>query len=240
MNAISMHEARAQAQAVPLDKIDLSDGELFRTDTVWPYLARLRREAPIHYLPEGQHGPFWSVTKYKDIMQVEVNHQTYSSDIFLGGINIRDVPMEHRRPMFIAMDPPKHDDQRMTVSPIVAPANLAKMEAHDPRAGRAAILDSLPRNETFNWVDKVSIELTTQMLATLFDFPFEDRRLLTHWSDVATTIPAGSGAEGWARREAELMECAKYFTRLWNERVNAPPSTDLISMMAHGDRPRGT
>ena len=237
MNAISMHEARAQAQAVPLDKIDLSDGELFRTDTVWPYLARLRREAPIHYLPEGQHGPFWSVTKYKDIVQVDTNHQVFSSESSLGGITLFEVPSQMRRPNFIAMDPPKHDAQRMAVSPIVAPANLAKLESLI-RSRAVAILESLPRNETFNWVDKVSIELTTQMLATLFDFPFEDRRLLTHWSDVATTIPAGSGAEGWARREAELMECAKYFTRLWNERVNAPPSTDLISMMAHAPATR--
>ena len=237
MNAISMLEARAQAQAVPLDKIDLSDGELFRTDTVWPYLARLRREAPIHYLPEGQHGPFWSVTKYKDIVTVDTNHQVFSSESSLGGITLFEVPSQMRRPNFISMDPPKHDAQRMAVSPIVAPANLAKLESLI-RSRAVAILESLPRNETFNWVDKVSIELTTQMLATLFDFPFEDRRLLTHWSDVATTIPVGAGAEGWARREAELMECAKYFTRLWNERVNAPPSSDLISMMAHAPATR--
>ncbi len=237
MNALSMHEARAQAEAMPLDQIDLSDGELYRTDTVWPYLARLRREAPVHYRKDGQHGSFWSVTKFKDIMTVDTNHQVFSSESSLGGITIFDVPSQMRRPNFIAMDPPKHDAQRMAVSPIVAPGNLAKLESLI-RSRAAAILDSLPRNETFNWVDKVSIELTTQMLATLFDFPFEDRRLLTHWSDVATTIPTDGSAEGWARRESELMECAKYFTRLWNERVNAPPSTDLISMMAHAPATR--
>jgi cytochrome P450 len=52
-------------------------------------------------------------------------------------------------------------------------------------AGR--ILDGLPRNEIFDWVDPVSVELTTQMLAILMDFPFEERRKLTHWSNVATT-----------------------------------------------------
>ena len=140
--------------------------------------------------------------------------------------------------MFIAMDPPKHDAQRKVVSPIVSPANLANMEGLI-RSRAAKILDELPIGETFDWVDRVSIELTTQMLATLFDFPFEDRRKLTWWSDVATTIPEPGGlVETDDAKLAILMECLGYFTRLWNERVNAPPAGDLISMMAHGEATR--
>ena len=237
MNATSMQEARDRAAAVPLDQIDLSDGELYRTDTVWPYLERLRREAPVHYRKDGVHGSFWSVTKYRDIMAVDTNHAVFSSEASLGGITVFDTPAQMRRRSFIAMDPPDHDEQRKVVSPIVAPANLAKLEVLI-RSRAAAILDSLPRGETFDWVDKVSIELTTQMLATLFDFPFEDRRLLTHWSDVATTIPSPSQPDGWARRDEELHKCAAYFMRLWNERVNAEPRSDLISMMAHSPATR--
>jgi cytochrome P450 len=136
--------------------------------------------------------------------------------------------------MFIAMDQPQHDDQRKAVSPIVAPGNLAQLEAVIRERTRK-VLDELPRNETFDWVDKVSIELTTLMLATLFDFPLEDRRLLTWWSDVATmnklTNPDALGPQ---ERMAELGKMLAYFTKLWNERVNAPPKTDLVSMLAHG------
>jgi len=237
MNATAMQEARARAAAMPLDQIDLSDAELFRSDTVWPYLERLRREDPVHYRKDGVHGSFWSVTKYKDIMAVDTNHEVFSSEAGLGGITVFDAPVQMRRPSFIAMDPPRHDEQRKTVSPIVAPANLAKLEVLI-RSRVQTILDSLPRNETFNWVDKVSIELTTQMLATLFDFPFEDRRLLTHWSDVATSVPPPTQPDGWEKRDAELQKCAAYFMRLWNERVNAEPGNDLISMMAHSPATR--
>jgi cytochrome P450 len=136
------------------------------------------------------------------------------------------------------MDPPKHDVQRKAVSPIVSPANLALMEPII-RERAAKILDALPIGESFDWVDRVSIELTTQMLATLFDFPFEERRKLTHWSDVATTLPMkGALVETEEERQAELMQCLAYFTRLWNERVNEPPRGDLISMMAHSDATR--
>ena len=229
---------RSLAYSTPLEDLNPGDPDLFLNDAFWPYFERLRREAPVHWCRDSEFGPYWSVTRYQDIMAVDTNHGVFSSEAALGGITIRDARPDHRRPSFIAMDPPKHDVQRKTVSPIVAPQNLALMEPII-RERAAKILDALPRGETFDWVDRVSIELTTQMLATLFDFPFEERRKLTHWSDVATTLPIPGGlCETEEARQAELMECLAYFTRLWNERVNEPPRGDLISMMAHGEATR--
>ena len=229
-----LKNARAQAYAMPLDQIELADAERFRDNTMGPFFERIRKEDPVHHSVHPEHGPYWSVTKYNDIMAVDTNHQVFSSE---GGITIFDPDDDFELPMFIAMDPPKHDAQRKVVSPIVAPHNLAAMESIiRSRAGK--ILDELPIGETFDWVDRVSIELTTQMLATLFDFPFEERRKLTRWSDVATSGPETGIVESEDARRAELMECAAYFTNLWNERVNKEPGNDLISMMAHADATR--
>lgn len=222
------------AYAIPLEDIDVSNPELFRDNTMWGYFERLREEDPVHYCKDSMFGPYWSVTKFKDIMHVEVNHKIFSSE---GNITILDGNAAAKLPMFIAMDPPKHDEQRKTVSPIVAPENLAKLESLI-RERTAAALDTLPINETFNWVERVSINLTTQMLATLFDFPWEDRTKLTYWSDVATSLPGAGIIDSEEQRMAELMECATYMTRLWNERVNSSPGNDLISMMAHSDATR--
>jgi cytochrome P450 len=231
--------ARERAFSMPLDQIDPSDSLLFADDTVGHYFARLRRDAPVHRTHSPMFGDFWSVTSWEHIMAVDTNHQVFSSDWSNGGIAIQDRPLTERLQMFIAMDPPKHDVQRLAVSPIVAPGNLANMESLI-RERTQRVLDTLPRGETFDWVDKVSIELTTMMLATLFDFPFEERRLLTWWSDIATTNPDidKSRVSSWEERQAELVKMAQYFTRLWNERVNAPPKTDLISMLAHGPATR--
>jgi cytochrome P450 len=230
--------AASKAWTMPIEEIDVADIELWRTDSHWPYFERLRKEAPVHYCTVGEFAPYWSITKYNDIMAVDTNHAVFSSDAHLGGITLRDFDEDFVLPMFIAMDPPKHDVQRKTVSPIVSPANLAVMEPLI-RSRIAQIFDSLPIGETFDWVDRVSIELTTQMLATLFDFPWEDRRKLTRWSDIATTQPGVGGlVETEDERRAELLECLEYFTRLWNERVNAPPAGDLISMLAHGEATR--
>ncbi|HWF01148.1 MAG TPA: cytochrome P450 [Caulobacteraceae bacterium] len=227
--------AREQAYSMPIADIQPLDPELFRTDTLWPYFERLRAENPVHHQVHEETGPYWSVTKFNDIMEVDTNHQVFSSE---PAITAFDPEEDFQLPMFIAMDPPKHDQQRKTVSPIVAPHNLAELEPVI-RQRAADILDDLPVGEEFNWVDKVSIELTTMTLATLFDFPWEDRRKLTFWSDVATAAPVPGGViETDEDRRKVLFECVDYFLNLWNERVNAPPKNDLISMLAHGESTR--
>jgi cytochrome P450 len=172
--------ARARLAVLPLEGLNPADPQGFVDDTVGYLFERLRREDPVHrsHSPVPGIDTYWSVTRYQDIMRVETSHGIFSSE---GGITLMDFPPgdEQKLPMFIAMDPPKHDEQRKAVNPIVAPANLNNWkDLIRERTGK--VLDGLPRNETFNWVDKVSIELTTYMLATLFDFPAEDRRLLAH------------------------------------------------------------
>ena len=228
----AVHMIDESPATLPLDRIDMAQGDLFKHDAQWAWFERLRNEAPVHFTAQSEFGPYWSVTRYDDIMAVDTNHKVFSSAT---GITVGDQDEDFTLPMFIAMDPPKHDLQRKTVQGSVAPRNLALMEPIiRERAGK--ILDELPIGEQFNWVEHVSIELTTQMLATLFDFPFEDRRKLTRWSDVATAAPDSGIIESEEQRRAELIECLEYFTELWNERVKQKePGNDLVSMLAHGE-----
>jgi len=235
MNAPVNFDPTTDALSLPLDQIDVSNPKLYQDDVYHPYFARLRREDPVHYRADGLYGNFWSVTKFKDIMQVETHPEIYSSDAKLGGISITDRPMEFRRSSFISMDPPRHDDQRKVVSPIVAPANLQNMSGII-RGRVCRVLDNLPRGETFDWVQRVSIELTTLMLTTLFDFPEEERGKLTYWSDCATQdVNAGGIVDSEEKRLEILTEAVKVFTAMWHERAAKPPGYDLISMLAHGE-----
>ncbi|MEW6768735.1 MAG: cytochrome P450 [Pseudomonadota bacterium] len=223
-----------QIADIPLDQIDVSNPQYYADDTIGEYFRRLRSEAPVHYCANSAFGPYWSITRYKDIVEVDSNHRVFSSKISLGGPTLIDGRESFVRDRFMSMDPPKHDDQRKVVAPVVGPAHLSELEqVIRDRAGQ--ILDNLPVNETFDWVDRVSIELTTQMLATLFDFPWEDRRKLTRWSNVAMAIKGSGVYETDEQREAELQECLAYFQRLWHERAKQPPKLDFISAMAHSD-----
>ncbi len=216
-----------------LDQFDVSDPGLYQSDSWRPYFDRLRREAPVNYIPDSPYGPYWAVSKYKDIMHCEVHHEVFSNEI--GGIQIEEQPKDLARPSFIRMDPPKHDDQRKVASPIVAPGNLANMEPLI-RERTAMVLDSLPRGVEFDWVQEVSIKLTTMMLATLFDFPFEERAKLTYWSDVAicNVNAPDSPVHSEQERFDVLKGMAEYMGRLFAERRGAPPKFDLLSMLAHG------
>jgi cytochrome P450 len=235
----SKGQAGTDPHSIPLEKIDVSDSELFETDTLWGYFERLRKEDPVHYCAESDFGPYWSVTKFDDIVEVEKNPEVFSS---LGSITVGDPdPSFPIGAGFITMDPPKHGPNRKTVQPAVAPRNLALLEPLI-RERAIEILDGLPVGETFDWVDRVSIELTTAMLATLFDFPHEQRRKLTHWSDMATASPTQVGAVGVSEEERKksLMNCLEEFTTLWNERKNKPQGdrVDLITALANGEATR--
>ncbi|WP_018148692.1 cytochrome P450 [Henriciella marina] len=216
----------------PIDKVDPSEAALFEHDVHHEVFRRLRREDPVHYLADSPFGPYWSITRFKDIVTVDSNHKVFSSE---PSIVIGDPTDNFQPPMFIAMDQPKHDVQRRAAQPAVAPTQLSELEALI-RERVGTILDSLPVGEEFNWVDKVSVELTTQMLATLFDFPFEDRHKLPFWSDVATTSDAvGVVGADMEWRMKHLTECLEYFSRLWMERANQPQKFDFISLLAHGE-----
>ena len=229
------------AYNTPLEDLDPSNALLWPNEEFWPIFERLRDEDPLHWCKEAWQsedrtqtaepiGPYWSVTRYDDIMAIDTDHKRFSSEPAIVLPNPgEDFPL----PMFIAMDQPKHDVQRKTVAPIVSPMSLAEMSSLI-RERTQYVLDRVPVGEEFDWVDTVSIELTTMMLATLFDFPFDDRRKLTRWSDVATAGPETGIVESEEQRRAELMECVEYFMGLWQQRQGGN-GHDLITMLANGE-----
>ncbi len=198
----------------------------------------MRAEAPVYWCANSEFGPYWSVSSYKAIQHVEALPDIYSSSWEHGGITIADRDQYEdakiEMPMFIAMDRPKHTEQRRVVSPAFTPSEMVRMSG-EIRQRTAETLDSLPWDQPFDWVDRVSIELTTGMLAVLFDFPWADRRKLTEWSDWAGDIEIVKDPAKRDQRLEKLFEMGGYFKKLWDERVDKAPTPDLISMMIHSE-----
>jgi cytochrome P450 len=226
--------AQEFADSAGLDQLDVSNHFLFQQDAHWPLFERLRQEDPVHYHSDSRYGPFWSITSHAAIKEIDSDHKRFSS---AKGIGIVDSPGAESS-SFISMDPPKHDTQRAAVSPVVAPPNLAKMEGLI-RSHVEEILDGLPVGKEFNWVEHVSIELTTRMLATLFDFPFEDRSKLTRWSDIGTIGPRSGFISTWEEAGVEMQNCLKYFQELFQQRRDPNHGGfDLLTMLAHNPETR--
>ena len=217
-------------RGMSLEDLDVSDPRMFQYDYWHELFARLREECPIHYQPDSPAGPFWSVTRYEDIVAIERDTETFSSE---PSIAIIDPEPDMILKMFIAMDPPEHDDQRRAVHHVVAPRNLQEFEALI-RERTTEVLDSLPEDEPFDWVKLVSRDLTTKMLATLFDFPWEERNKLTEWSDMFTSDVRITAGEGHAREVIieHITGCLQRFTELWHERKgDGKEAFDLIRLL---------
>ena len=224
------------ASELSIDEINPLNAHLFREHRWQDHFARLRNEDPVHFNELETAGRYWSLTKYEDVRAVDGDWKTFSSEqgITLGP-KVEEAPEDGIQiTSFIAMDPPRQTEQRNTVRSVAAPKNLRNVEPLI-RERTIEVLDSLPEGETFDWVDTVSIELTTMMLATLFDFPFEDRRKLTRWSDVVFAIPGPGGVvESMEEKREEMGDCVRYFERLWADRLENP-GFDLVSMLVHGE-----
>ena len=227
----------APAAEIAIEDINPANAHLFRDHTWHEYFARLRAEDPVHLNEIETAGRYWSITKYDDVKAVDGDWQNFSSaeGITLGVKVGTPLPPElDRTQPFIAMDPPEQTQQRKTVRGISAPSSLRNLE-DQIRERTVKVLEDLPDGETFDWVDTVSIELTTILLATLFDFPFEDRRKLTHWSDIVFAVPEPGGLiESHEQRNMEMLEMVQYFEHLWAER-RKNPGFDLVSMLANGE-----
>jgi cytochrome P450 len=226
------------AYDVPIEEVNPLNAHLFLEDRWQEHFARLRAEDPVHFNELETSGRYWSITKYDDVRAVDGDWETYSSasgiTLGLSVEKMQEEALPQQLTPFIAMDPPTHTEQRKTVRGVSAPSNLRNIEPMI-RERTAALLDSLPEDEAFDWVDTVSIELTTLMLATLFDFPMEDRRKLTRWSDIVFAIPGPGGVvETQQQKIDELFECVAYFEKLWDER-RGQAGFDLVTMLANGE-----
>lgn len=217
-------------RGIDITELDVSDPRMFQHDYWHDLFARLREESPVHFQPESPAGPFWSVTRYEDIVAIERDTDTFSSE---PSIAILDPEPDMILKMFIAMDPPEHDDQRRAVHHVVAPRNLKEFESLI-RERTIEVLDGLPENEPFDWVKMVSRDLTTKMLATLFDYPWEERNNLTEWSDMFTNDERITAGEGVPREVIveHMTACLQRFTELWHERKgDGKEAFDLIRML---------
>lgn len=217
-------------RSMSIKELDVSDPRMFQHDYWHGLFARLREESPVHFQPDSPAGPFWSVTRYEDIVEIERDTDTFSSE---PSIAILDPEPDMILKMFIAMDPPEHDDQRRAVHHVVAPRNLKEFESLI-RERTIEVLDGLPESEPFDWVKMVSRDLTTKMLATLFDYPWEERNKLTEWSDMFTNDERITAGEGVPREVIveHITACLQRFTELWHERKgDGKEAFDLIRML---------
>ena len=242
MRSTPSHPERDKVWAMPLAAIDVSKGYLFEQDIVGFYFERLRGEDPVHSCGE------------QDVRPLLVGHQVqrhhggghrprrFSSDAHLGGITLAERPAPEdfscrcsspwTRPSTTCSARPSARSSRR-------PTWRCWSRSIRERAG--AILDSLPIGEAFDWVDTVSIELTTHDAGHPVRLPVRgppQADLLVgrgHRPTPTATARSTSWEQrrGRAGRVPRLLHAAVERAGQRRRRGN-----DLISMLAHGEATR--
>ena len=236
---VTQKAAREKAWSIPLEDIDAGQPELFRTDSFWPYFDRLRKEDPVHYCKDSMFGPYWSVTKYNDIMDIETNHSVFSSAASLGGITIRDVAPDLRRESFIAMDQPRHGAQRKTVAPMFTPTHLDQLAINiRKRVGRMPRQSARQRGVRLGrpGLDRTDHADARGAVRLPLGGPPQADALVRRRNHASR--PGRPGRRPKKHGRPNCWNARPISAELWKERINQPPKNDLLSMMAHSEATR--
>ena len=211
--------------------MDVSDPALYETQSFHALFRELRATDPIHYCERSQFGRYWAITRYEDILAVDMNHRVFSSAA--GGISIFDLPV-HKDRSFINLDPPEHRAHRATVTPVFSTKNLDQMR-FEVQERVSQILDGVPLNEPFDWVTAVANELPLQMLSTLFGIPEEDRYHMLYWTNVQVALIGGQDP-GFGDGEWH-PSFRHYFLDTLHQRASQKTrQPDLVSHLIHGEQ----
>jgi cholest-4-en-3-one 26-monooxygenase len=171
---------------------DFTDPDIYAHRLPMQELAELRATAPIWWneQPPGQggfdDGGYWVVTKHRDIREVSLRSDVFSSakksivpryreDVAAGQI-------EAGRASMIMMDDPEHSRLRKIVSRAFTPRAVERLRADlSERAARIAAEAAGAGSGDF--VRQVACELPLLAIARLLGVPEEDHEKLFDWSN---------------------------------------------------------
>jgi len=192
----------------------------------------------------GDRSGFWSVTRYRDVVEVSRDPQTFSSAV--GHIQIYDIDEDalDARASMIDMDPPIHTRLRRLVSSAFTPRHVQKYEiAIRERARRC--LDDLQSAGSGDWVELVAAPIPVGVICDLMGVPEADHDYMIELSDhlVAGTAnePLDPNAYG-NTTELRLLPfnspaafAMSEYARQLGDKRRAEPTDDLISQLIHAE-----
>ena len=222
-----------EVQSLKLSELDPLNQFYFEKNKDLEIFNILRAKSPIHHHQGNLNiydKPYWSVTRYHDILKISKDHETFSSPrpIFLN----RDPIFEKKAlQSFINLDNPEHQVQRSTVAPLLHAERLKELE-QTIRSRTQKILNNLPEDGVvFDWVTQVSDELTSLMSSTLMGYPEEDRHDFKTSLDIILGLGVGDDERSTKPRTKIFIDLASKLYEIWKSKSKQPPSFDFISMI---------
>ena len=221
------------------DGIDLLDLDRFQLGEHHEMFRRLRADEPVawHPFPDGQG--FWNVVSHEDLVAVNRDSATFSSEA--GGVSI-PTPGERKEDadfsdprglMMLYMDPPKHTRYRLLVNKGFTPRMIGLIEEHLRYRAQLSVDRGIERGSC-DFVVDIAAELPLQVIAEMMGVPHEDRHQLFDWSNRMI----GSEDPEYKVTDAEVMEAATEMFVYANDlaaKRRAEPTDDIISALLQAE-----
>ncbi len=203
-----------------------------------PWLARLRREAPMHSSPMSDGGVSWLLTRHSDCVTL-LRDPSWSASKFPPAA-LQAIAADPQAPfsvvartvlaMMLLKDGADHARLRTLVNKAFTPRVVAELR---PRVQAIAdeLLDAAARRGALDAIADFGMPLPIIVIAELLGVPLEARADLKRWSDALVTFLDGTIREkGLVGAANACVEMRAYMDRLFAER-RARPREDLISRL---------
>jgi cytochrome P450 len=214
----------------PLAELDVSDVSRFSDQSIYSLFAFLRSYQPVHFCESSPHGPYWSISRFSDIASIEADPKRFSSR---SGFTLTDIDSDFKHRSILSSDGQDHLRQRRTIAPLMTMEGINALEVTIKKAA-IEILDAVPLDKPFDWVERVSIALTGRMLATMMGAPHSDFQKLIHWSHIASIVPgANTDLKSFEEKDHLLEDCYRYFLARREISAASPLSLNFVSLLAH-------
>ncbi|MGC2654754.1 MAG: cytochrome P450 [Mycobacterium sp.] len=220
---------------------DFTDPDIYAERLPIEELAEMRRAAPIWWneQPLGQggfdDGGFWVVSKHKDVKEVSLHSDVFSSLEKTALPRYKDGTVHEQvdRGKFVLlnMDAPQHTRLRKIISRAFTPRAVERLRADlNERAQR--IVEAAAAEGSGDFVEQVSCELPLQAIAGLMGVPQEDRKKLFDWSNqmVGDQDPEFAGNDAITAS----VELIMYGMQMAAER-GQNPGQDLVTTLVQAD-----
>ncbi|MCV7381398.1 steroid C27-monooxygenase [Mycobacterium alsense] len=238
-----MSTAESTAKRVPNlpPGFDFTDPDVHAERLPVEELAELRRTAPIWWneQPIGvggfDDGGFWVVSKHKDVKEVSLRSDIFSSLQKTALPRYKDgtvgEQIERGKFVLLNMDAPQHTRLRKIISRAFTPRAIERLRGDLAERARRIVEEAAAEGRG-DFVEQVSCELPLQAIAGLMGVPQEERKKLFHWSNEMV----GDQDPEFANNDAitASVELITYGMQMAAERAKNP-GEDLVTKLVQAD-----
>jgi cytochrome P450 len=232
---MSLSSSSRDRRAPLRDPVNIASPE-FKANP-FPYYARLRDEAPVHFFSMPTKESAWLITRYDDVAMV-LKDERFVKDVSNALTPEQVAGQRWFRKIFKSLkqnmlnhDPPDHPRLRALVHKAFAPRVTEQIRERVHRLTEE-LLDNVADQACIDLIRDYALPLPTTIIAEILGVPTEDRHQFHRWSNAL--MSAASSTWGLLKAVPQVIALMRYIRKIIKKR-RAAPQDDLVSALVRAE-----